>query len=97
VPDFAKRLARRLGIPFIEAIDKVRNNEPQKLQLNRYHQCRNLDGVFKVRCKVPPAAVFLVDDIVDSGWTMAVLSALLRQAGSDKVFPVALASTRPGD
>ena len=50
-----------------------------------------------MRAKVPPAAVFLVDDIVDSGWTMAVLSALLRQAGSDKVFPVALASTRPGD
>jgi len=97
VPDFAKRLARRIGIPFIEAIDKVRNNEPQKLQQNRYHQCRNLDGVFKVRSRVPPAAVFLVDDIVDSGWTMAVLSALLRQEGSGGVFPVALASTKPGD
>ena len=38
VPDFARRLAKKLQIPFIEAIDKVRDNEPQKLQQNRYHQ-----------------------------------------------------------
>lgn len=61
--------------------------------------CRHLDDPVHepcgkcANCREQP----LVDDIVDSGWTMAVLSALLRQAGSDKVFPVALASTRPGD
>ena len=41
--------------------------------------------------------VLLVDDIIDSGWTMTVIAALLRQAGSDEVYPVALATTRPGD
>jgi ATP-dependent DNA helicase RecQ len=38
--------------------------------------------------------VLLVDDIVDSGWTFAVVSALLREAGSGPVFPLALAVVR---
>ncbi|NNJ60437.1 MAG: hypothetical protein HKP61_05680 [Dactylosporangium sp.] len=36
--------------------------------------------------------VLLVDDAVDSGWTMAVVSRLLRQCGAPAVLPVALAS-----
>ena len=39
----------------------------------------------------------LVDDIVDSGWTLTVASALLRQAGCAAVWPVALAATSAGD
>jgi ATP-dependent DNA helicase RecQ len=38
-----------------------------------------------------------VDDVVDSGWTMTVLAALLRQQGSGEVYPVALASSASGD
>lgn len=69
---------------------------PQKDQQNRYHQCRNLDGVFEVSQPVKPEPVLLVDDVVDSGWTFTVLAALLLQAGSGPVFPVALASTSVG-
>ncbi len=97
VPDFARRLAEKLGLPFLEVIDKVRDNEPQKAQQNRFHQCHNLDGVFRVSGQVPTQPVLLVDDIIDSGWTVTVLAALLRGAGSGPVFPVALASTSSGD
>jgi ATP-dependent DNA helicase RecQ len=97
VPDFARRLAERLALPFVVAVSKVRDNEPQKLQQNRYHQCRNLDGVFAVAPKIPGGSVLLVDDVVDSGWTMTVIAALLRQAGSGPVWPVALATTSVGD
>jgi len=97
VPDFAARLAQRLALPFVDAIIKVRNNEPQKMQQNRFHQCRNLDGVFQIAAGIPVGPVLLVDDIIDSGWTMTVLAALLQQAGSGSVFPVALASTTSGD
>ena len=93
VPDFAKRLANRLGLPFVDAVAKVKDNQPQKNQQNRFHQCRNLDGVFEINQPVPTGSVLLVDDIVDSGWTLTVLAALLQQAGSGSVFPVALAST----
>ena len=93
VTDFAKRLATRLGLPFVDAVKKIRDNEPQKSQQNRYHQCRNLDGAFKVSQVRRGEPVLLVDDVVDSGWTLTVLSALLQEAGSGPVFPVALASS----
>lgn len=96
VPDFSARLAQRLGIPFHAVVVKVRDNQAQKLQQNRFHQCRNLDGVFAVVDPVPAGPVLLVDDIVDSGWTLTVASALLRQAGCAAVWPVALAASSAG-
>lgn len=96
VPDFAGRLAKRLGIPFIESVTKVRVNEPQKEQQNRFHQCRNLDGVFAIPGTIPRDPVLLVDDVIDSGWTMTIIAALLRRSGSGVVWPVALATSSVG-
>ena len=97
VPNFAKRVAAALRIPFLPVVEKVRQNEPQKNQQNRDHQCRNLDGVFHIAGSMPDAAGLLIDDVVDSGWTLAVVAALLLEAGSGPVFPVALASAAAGD
>lgn len=97
VPDFARRLAARLGLPFVDAVSKVKDNQPQKGQQNRFHQCRNLDGVFEVTQFYQGLPVLLVDDIVDSGWTLTVIAALLQQAGSGVVYPVALASSSVKD
>ena len=92
VPNFAARLAKRLGIPFAPCVRKVRDNEPQKEMQNKYHRVLNLDGVFQVE---PwggiEGPVLLIDDIVDSGWTMTIVAALLRKSGSGAVFPFALA------
>jgi ATP-dependent DNA helicase RecQ len=96
VPDFAARLAKRLGIPFIASVTKVRVNEPQKAQQNRFHQCRNLDGVFAITGTISPGPVLLVDDVIDSGWTMTIIAALLRRSGSGVVWPVALATSSVG-
>jgi len=96
VPDFAARLAKRLGIPFIASVTKVRVNEPQKEQQNRFHQCRNLDGVFAITGNISPEPVLLVDDVVDSGWTMTIIAALLRRSGSGAVWPVALSTSSVG-
>ena len=93
VPDFARKLAAMLQIPFWEGVTKVKDNPPQKEQQNRYHQCRNLDGVFEIQGDVPGGPVLLVDDIVDSGWTLTIVSALLLHSGSGPVYPIALAST----
>jgi ATP-dependent DNA helicase RecQ len=97
VPGFARRLAQQLGLPFVDALSKVLDNPPQKLQHNRFHRCHNLDGVFEARDGIPSGPVLLVDDIVDSAWTMTVIAALLRQAGSGPVWPLALAATSAGD
>lgn len=53
----------------------------------------NLIGVYAVLPPRRPAVpVLLIDDIIDSGWTFAVLAAQLRHAGWGNVYPIALAS-----
>ncbi len=39
-----------------------------------------------------PGPVLLVDDLVDSGWTVTVAARLLRQAGASSVLPLVLAA-----
>ncbi|GAB4183317.1 MAG: RecQ family ATP-dependent DNA helicase [Calditrichia bacterium] len=97
VPDFARRVANKLKLPFVDAIKKVKENQPQKLMHNRYHQIKNLDGVFTVDGLYLDEPVFLIDDIIDSGHTFMLLAALLKQHGSGPVYPVALASTTKGN
>ena len=96
VADFANRLADALTLPFRPVVMKVKQNEAQKIQKNRYHQCRNLDGVFAIRGEMSDRPVLLIDDVVDSKWTITVVSALLRRAGSGAVFPLALATSNMG-
>ena len=95
VPDFAQRLAAALKLPFRPALVKIGHTEEQKGMENRYHQCHNLDGAFEVQAVRGNISgpVILVDDVFDSGWTMTLATALLRQAGSGAVFPFALATT----
>ena len=90
LPDFASRLAVALGVPFLSVVTKVKDKEPQKEQQNAFHQCRNLDGVFRIDDECPSGPVLLLDDIYDSGWTMTVVAALLRQKEIGSVLPVAL-------
>lgn len=96
VPDYARRLAEALGLPFEPIVTKVKDNDQQKVQQNRFHQCRNLDGVFAIDDPIPEGPVLLVDDVVDSGWTLTVIAALLRQAGSGAVWPLALTTSSLG-
>ncbi|HPB90406.1 MAG TPA: RecQ family ATP-dependent DNA helicase [Rugosibacter sp.] len=95
VPDFATRLAAILGVPFRPVLIKTRHTEEQKDMENRYHQCHNLDGAFAVKNSGPELTgpVLLVDDVFDSGWTLTLAVALLRQAGSGPVYPYTLATT----
>lgn len=94
VPDYAQRLADLLGIPFVPAVNKVRETEQQKYMLNGFHQAHNLDGAFAVEQEsVLPGPVLLIDDIVDSKWSMTIIGALLLQNGSGPVYPVALSAT----
>ncbi|UTS82235.1 RecQ family ATP-dependent DNA helicase [Phaeobacter piscinae] len=93
VPEFAQKLANRLGLPFVDVVTKAKVNAPQKEQQNSFHQCRNLDGVFHVSPEIPAGDVLLVDDVIDSGWTFTTIAALLRQAGCGQVYPAALASS----
>jgi ATP-dependent DNA helicase RecQ len=96
VPDFARRVANKLNLPFIDSVEKVRDAEPQKSMQNSHRQAKNIAGAFMIKNElVKPAPVFLIDDLVDSRWTLTIVAALLRNSGSGPVFPVALSMTTP--
>ncbi len=93
VPDFATRLAARLGIAFIPAVSKVRETQRQRNMMNGWQQASNLDGAFVIDTDMMhDGSVLLIDDVVDSRWSLTVIGALLREAGAGPIFPLALAS-----
>lgn len=61
-------------------------------QAQRLLQIALADTGAQDRCPGPNGPVLLVDDVVDSGWTLTTIAALLRQAGSGCVYPAALAT-----
>jgi len=97
VSDFARRLAEALGIAFDPAIIKIRETEPQKTMENSAQQLNNVLGAFALKRDILKAPVLLVDDVIDSGWTLTIVSVLLRVAGSGPVLPFVLARATAGD
>ena len=142
VQDFARRLAAKLDLPFVPALRKCRQTDPQKTMQNSPAQLRNLLRAFEIveapfsgpasvkgrqpasaevrqpasaevrqsagkkllqrlsrqltgipnpGVKLPPVPVLLVDDVVDSRWTLTLAAVLLQQHGSGPVYPFALA------
>ena len=92
VPDFAKRLAAELDLPFHPALSKVEDRAEQKSMANSIQQARNVDGSLVVSLEpLPGGPVLLVDDMVDSRWTLTVAAWLLRSNGCGNVWPLALA------
>ena len=92
VPDFAERLATEMGLPFHRSLSKVEDRAEQKSMANSVQQARNVDGSLAVSLEpLPDGPVLLVDDMVDSRWTLTVAAWLLRSNGSGEVWPLALA------
>ena len=94
VPDFAQRFAAALGLPFRMALAKTDARPEQKTMANSTQQARNIDGSLVLLDQpLPHGPVFLVDDMVDSRWTLTAAAWLLRASGSGEVWPIALSLT----
>jgi ATP-dependent DNA helicase RecQ len=92
VHDFARSLASALGLPYADALTVRQGADPQKAMQNSAMQSRNaLAKLGVVGEDVQPGPVLLVDDIVDSRWTLTVAGWRLRTHGSGPVYPFALA------
>lgn len=96
VKSFAKRVADKLGLPYEEAIIKVKDTGEQKSMKNSYQQANNANNGFEVAKTMRDQPVLLIDDIVDSKWTLTVCGTLLRSNGSGMVYPFAIASSAEG-
>ena len=93
---FAKQLADALGYTYMDLLAVTGNGSQQKEMNNSYYQYKNAVDKLKLNPAdhVPNRArVILVDDMVDSKWTLTVAGALILSAGAEKVFPFCLADS----
>ena len=60
-------------------------------RLRAVHDAFGLGDELRARLADCPGPVLLIDDFVDSGWTMTVAARMLRQAGAPAVLPLTLA------
>jgi ATP-dependent DNA helicase RecQ len=100
VAGFAASLAAELGLPYVAAFTTAAEGRPQAAMQNSVLQLENARAKLAIAPDagaLPRGAVLLVDDLVDSRWTMTVAGTLLREAGSGPVLPFALAEARARD
>ena len=94
VADFAKAVAKNLNIPYSPAIIKVKRSSPQKNMMNTSQRLKNITDVFAIKDDIVlNGGVLLIDDVVDSRWTLTWLAMLLRKKDVPKVFPATLAAS----
>ncbi|MEO6712615.1 MAG: RecQ family ATP-dependent DNA helicase [Mycobacteriales bacterium] len=102
-PRLVSSIAQRIGtagrLPILGQVDRLSPSAPHGGSHNSAQRVLALQGAFAVS---PPLAtqlgalggpVLLVDDLVDTGWTITIVAALLRAAGASGVLPLVLAGT----
>jgi ATP-dependent DNA helicase RecQ len=99
VADFARQIAQLGRLPELGEIthragqSAARSNSAQRLQAvwSAYEVPAGLQA--QLRGEFAGQPLLLIDDLSDSGWTLAVTSRLLRAAGSGAIYPFVLATT----
>ncbi|UTI65736.1 RecQ family ATP-dependent DNA helicase [Paraconexibacter antarcticus] len=94
VSDVAARVAAALGLPFAPVVSRADPaRPPQSRMRNAAQQAENVRGAFAVGGDVPAGGCLLVDDLRQSGWTLAMVGGQLRRRGAPAVYPLALRSS----
>jgi ATP-dependent DNA helicase RecQ len=91
VASFGTGIARIGRLPYLGALS-YRGVGPGQRRHNSAQRLASLWNAFDVPFTVA-GPVLLVDDQIDSGWTMTVAAKLLREAGASAVLPLTLAAT----
>jgi len=88
----ARRLGRRLGLPVIEALVKLRETRPQ-VELGGRERRENLQGAFAARADPCYEQILLIDDVYTTGATLSECSQALGSAGYSGIHALTLART----
>lgn len=98
VSDFSQRLAAVFSLPFEAAVIKTEDVPEQRTLLNSAQQQKNVQQSIAVDpTMISGKMILLVDDLVDSKWTLTVIAAELLAAGAKAVYPFALVKRGSGD
>ncbi|MEC3981251.1 RecQ family ATP-dependent DNA helicase [Amycolatopsis sp. H20-H5] len=99
-PRLTHSLATRLAtVGRLEFLGSLESAGPPPRQANSAQrladlwQRLSLPGEVAERIAATPGPILLVDDLIDTGWTMTLATRLLRKSGAKAVLPFALAST----
>lgn len=89
----AEGIAKRLELPYGPCLVKIRNNSAQSKTASAAERSRNVVGVYAVKepSEIEGKNILLVDDVVTTGSTLSECARMLRKAGANKVYCVALA------
>ena len=92
--DLATGLSRFLGVPVVGTWAIVDPDvAPGRGQANSAQRIAAVGRRASLQADIGPGArVLLVDDRIDSGWTMTLAAQAIRKAGAAAVLPLALAS-----
>ena len=88
------RLATVGKLQLVEALELADLNAPRQASLNNsVRQATNAVELFRIseaypNCEFPSGPCLLVDDTMQSGWTMTAATELLRGAGATAVLPL---------
>ncbi len=93
VKSFAHRVAKKLNIQCLDILEKTKKTRPQKELENSAYQCQNAFSGFSVIEDCTNLNILLIDDMVDSKWTLTVCGYMLKEKGAGLVYPFAIAST----
>ena len=99
ITSFGRRLATIGRLPYLGSLAYRGQAGPGPRRHNSAQRLSSLWGALDVPGDVGDAVraldgpVLLVDDRIETGWTMTVAARLLREAGADAVLPLALAVT----
>ncbi|GAA2258553.1 MULTISPECIES: RecQ family ATP-dependent DNA helicase [Kitasatospora] len=97
VESLAAELAAIGRLPLLGRLEYVSGRPPHGPRSNSAQRLNTLAGTLVVpvglssALAAAPGPVLLIDDLVDSGWTVTVAARLLRQAGASAVLPLVLA------
>lgn len=86
----ARGLSRYIGIPVVKAINKTKNNLPQRT-LDSKQRKENVKGAFSVCTEIKGKSVLLVDDIITTGSTISECAGILYDAGASSVYGICAA------
>jgi len=93
VDHFALEVANRLGLQYLDLFEKLKSPQQKEME-NSFHQAKNALNSIKLKSNIPISEnVILIDDIVDSRWTLTVCGWFLKNSGANVVFPFCLADS----
>ena len=95
VEAFAERLASMLALSFVACVSSAAGDPQARMQNSAQQAANARERLAVTSSRVRSGPVLLVDDLVDSRWTLTVAGSLLRDAGSGPVLPFALAVATP--